>query len=159
MYSGKFKLLLISACVSIIAFLFCLFEFLCGNDYLIFFIVLLLINTMYVLLNTYNEYKICKLDQSNGIEEKILKLHFIESNLNYLGFRKRNTMNKEVIAVFQYVEAKDKNDSDRINTIGLTGDFSEIKLIIGKLYKVSYYKNSRIAVSIEDFKEKFDEIL
>ncbi|MBF8983830.1 hypothetical protein IZY60_09795 [Lutibacter sp. B2] len=153
MYSGKFKLLVISVCVSISALFFCVFKLLCGNDHLMLPIILLIINTIYVFSNTYNEYKICKLDQLNGIEEKILKLYFVESNLNYLGFRKRNTTNKEVIAVFEYAEVEDKKDLDHINTIGLTGDFSKIKLNIGKLYKVSYYKNSRLAVSIEEFKE------
>jgi hypothetical protein len=83
-----------------------------------------------------NEIKIVIKDKRDGISEDILI--FCRYTVLYKGIERNNNMPPIPIATFK------KND----DYISLSGDYSNVNLKEGRKYKVKYYKNSEILVSI-----------
>lgn len=99
----------------------------------------------YILKQVYDEWNMYRMDKKNGVEIKVLEfLNFSDSKFS----SERNYMPKLRITLALF------KDQLKQETLALRGDFSYIELKPGRMYTVSFYRNIREIVKIEEYKRK-----
>lgn len=134
-------LLIIGISTSLAALLFFIVKMFLGNKELLIPTGFVIAYIMYITPTMFAEYKACKLDKENGLEEAIMELYDVKI------FGKRANDDKPALPLVTF---KGKGE----NYITLGGDFSKIELIKGKKYKIKFYKHSKMLVNIESVQKK-----
>ena len=137
MYKRRLMLLIIGISTSLAALIFFIVKMLQGNKELLIPIALVIAYIVYITPTIFAEYKACKLDKDNGLDEATMELYNVKI------FSKRV---KDGIPALPLVTFKGKGE----NYVTLSGDFSKIELIQGKKYKVMFCKHSKMLVNIEN---------
>lgn len=136
MFSRRLKILVfcdfVILCIWGISFHAVIFD---GNRQLWVISAVLLIYSFYITWMIIQEYKLCELDEENGIEEKEMKLIQVKE-----GSPKGNSP----VLVFESVE------KDRIDYFSFPSSSISKKFKIGNKYKVQFYRNTEELVKIKE---------
>jgi len=122
-----------------------------GKSSLIVPVFLVIIYLLYVGFDSYEEYKLYRLDKVEGIRTETLMLcnHTFQSN----PFLKKKNNEPPPIATFKVIKLVNKKDKN--SHIALNGDFTKVSLVIGRKYRVSYYKHTKMMVSIKELDSNY----
>lgn len=99
----------------------------------------------YILKQVCEEWKMYRMDKKNGVEIEVLEFlnFFVEKSSSGIKYTRGSRI---TLAVFK--------EQLKEETLALRGDFSYIDLRPGSMYTVSFYRNAREIVKIEEFKRK-----
>ncbi len=119
-----------------------------NRDGLIFIpFLVVLVYFAYILKQVYEEWNLFRMDKKNGVEIKVLE--FLDLSVSKCP-SERKYMPKLIITLALF------KDQLKQETLALKGDFSCIELKPGRKYTVTFYRNIREIVKIEEYKRTKD---
>lgn len=137
MYCRKFVLLAIGVITALFILIYMIVSMALGNKGLLIPAIVVAAYIVYIFPTIIEEYKSYKRDKESGLQEAVMKLYDVKI------FSKSVRDGQPALPMVTF-KGKDVNDY-----ITLSGDFSKVKLIEGKKYKIVFYKNSRMLVDIK----------